>query len=151
MGFSFICREAPMKHGWKTLIFLRGVLLCVPSAFATSIPNNDHPTTFLGPTVRGDFNGLLTDTSGYSFMGEAGGRNLRVGASVGVGWMDNQRFKLSGEYLWQEIEYAFFSNNQHSWVDQGALGARYEYDLNPTLRFKPQLNLGAYYADSGSK
>ncbi len=139
-----------MKKHTKTLLILTSVLL-FNKAYSTSIPNTDHPTTFLGPTVRGGFNGLLTDTSGYSFSAEGGGKDLRVGGSVGWSILERQRLKLSAEYLWQEIEYAFFSNNEHSWEDQGALGAAYEYDLAPMSRLNPALGLSGYYSASGSK
>jgi|SRR5579885_791553 hypothetical protein len=131
------------------LAALGSTLLCLSSANATSVPNTDTPTTFLGPTVRLGYTSSMTDTSAYSLAGEAGLRNFRIGGTLGWKLADNQRFKISAEYLWQKINFAFFSGDSEQWVNQGALGAAYQYDLE--YPYHPQFDLSAYISYAPSK
>src|SRR5262245_6813264 len=120
--------ERTMKKIAKLALALGSTLLCL-SAFATSIPNNDDPTTFLGPTLKGRYTGPMSDNTAFSVLGEAGLKNFRVGATLGWRVDANQRLKLSAEWLRQEITYAFFSGNSDQWVNQWAVGAGYQYDF----------------------
>ncbi|MBA2651108.1 MAG: hypothetical protein H0U73_02380 [Tatlockia sp.] len=69
-----------------------------------------------------------------------------------IGWriQDNQALKISGEYLRQDIIYSFFSGNSREWVQQGAIGAHYQYGLYQ-FRFLPEFNLKAGYSHAPSK
>src|SRR5258708_1514164 len=91
-------------------------------AFA-NIPNTDHPTTFLGPSLRAGYTSTLTNTLAYSLAGEAGIKNFRVSGTAGWKIIENQYLKMTAEYLRQDITYAFYSGNTDQWVQQGALGA----------------------------
>ena len=137
-----------MKKRSPLALLFSSALFYLNSAYAI-VPNNDHPTTFLGPTVRGGFSSLITDSSAYSFNAEYGLKNLRGGGTVGWNILDAHRLKISGEYLWQRINYAYFSGNSHNWSNQGAVGGEYQYTMNQ-LRFNPQVGLSAYYANAGS-
>jgi hypothetical protein len=57
---------------------------------------------------------------------------------------------VSGEYLWQKITYSFFSGNPDEWVQQGALGAAYQYDFLD-YSYLPQFDLSAYVSHAPSK
>ena len=59
-----------MKKFIKLGVALGGTLLCF-NAFASSIPNNDDPTTFLGPTLKGSYTAPMTDNTAFSVLGEA--------------------------------------------------------------------------------
>ncbi|RDI40972.1 hypothetical protein [Aquicella lusitana] len=137
-----------MKRYFRIMAAFCGVLSV--SAAYSAVPNNDHPATFLGPTLRGGFNSMLTDTSAYAISGEAGIRNLRAGGSVGWNIMQAHALKFSAEFLWQQINYAYFAGNNHDWANQGAVGAAYQYDLGRYVRFHPQLGLNGYYASASS-
>lgn len=93
------------------------------------IPNDDHPSTFLGPTFKGSFTQRVSDSAAYSLLGELGVRNYRAGGTLGWKLDDNQAFKVSAEYLWQRIKYAFFAGNELRWMGQGAVGAGYQYNF----------------------
>jgi hypothetical protein len=125
-------------------------LLCNCSLLQAAIPNTDNPTSYVGTTAKGKFSHLIGDNSAFSVLGEAGPRNYRVGATLGWQFYDNQRLKISGEFLEQDIKYAFFSGTSREWVKQGAFGAHYQYDLNH-YRYSPQFNLKAGYSHAPSK
>jgi len=134
----------------RLLCALTGVFLSV-HALATTIPNNDHPTTFVGPTLKGSYSAAaINDYTAYSVLGELGVKNYRVGGTLGWLLADNQRLKVSAEYLWQNINYAFFSGNSYQWVNQGAIGADYQYDFM-NMALNPQFDLEAYYSHAPSK
>lgn len=139
-----------MKKLYKVLFGL-GVVFTSVTAANSAIPNTSHPTTFLGPFFRGGYTHYLVDnTSAFSVAAEVGPRNYRVGGTVASKICCNQRLKVSGEYLWQNINYAFFDGNSFRWVDQGALGATYEYDLLG-IRYNPTLDVNAYVSRASNK
>lgn len=125
------------------------VLACLDQAVA-DIPNTDHPTTFLGPTLRLGFSNYMNDTAAYALAAELGMKNYRLGGTLGWEIAYNQRVKLSAEYLRQNIAFAFFDGNSEQWVQQGAIGAEYERDFTDTP-FNPQFTLNAYLSHAPSK
>jgi hypothetical protein len=122
--------------------------LCL-NAYA-SVPNDGHPTTFLGPTLKARYTAPLSDTLAYSLLGEAGLKNLRVGATLGWRLDCIQRLKFSAEWLRQDITYAFFSGDSNEWVDQWAFGAAYQYDFRG-YNYDPAFDLSAYYSHAPSR
>ena len=70
-----------MKKRTNVLVVLSSVLL-LSQAYATTIPNTDDPTTFLGPTLRGSFTSSIGNQSAYSIAGEAGVKSARIGGTV---------------------------------------------------------------------
>lgn len=117
-----------------------------------ALPNTDTPTTFLGPTIKGDFTRFMSDTSAFSVAAEAGAKNVRLDGTLGFRIWDNQRLKLSAEYLTQNIDYPFFSGNTAQWVQQGSLGGDYQYELGRYIYlYNPQLDVNAYYSHAPSK
>src|SRR5690349_19324285 len=111
-----------------SLIFFSS-LLFHNAAYSTTIFNTNDPATFLGPTLKLNFTNSLIENTAYTLSGEVGGRNYRIGATYGFMLTDFQRLKVSGEWLWQNITYSFFSSNPNVWVNQGALGLAYQYDF----------------------
>lgn len=124
--------------------------LFLPCAYATSVPNTDNPTSAVGPTLRAGFTGLLTDTSGYSFAGEVSPYQYRLSATYGWNFFISHQFKLTGEFLQQRINYAYFAGNEHHYETQGAIGGDYMVDINRTSFYQPQFDLNAYYSYSGA-
>lgn len=138
-----------MKKVSKFTLALGAALLALGTVHA-GIPNNDHPTTFLGPNLQLGYTSTINNFTAYSLAGEAGIRNFRVGGTLGFLIDEHQRIKVSGEYLWQKITYAFFSGNDDVWVNQGAVGAAYEY-LFSDLALKPQFDISGYYSHAPNK
>lgn len=132
----------------KLTLALVGSILCL-SAFA-SLPDTDDPTSFVGPTLRLGFTNTITENTAYSVAGEAGPKNYRIGATYGWQIAEDQRFKMSADYLWQNITYSFFSGNTDQWVQQYSFGAAFQYDFLG-YNFAPQLDLNGYYAHATSK
>ena len=133
-----------MKKVISIVFTLIGALLYLNTAYSS------QPTTFLGPTIRTGYTNTLTNTTAYSVAGEVGAKNYRVDGTLGWKIRNDQRLKITGEYLWQKITYNFFAGNTQQWVNQGAVGAAYEYDL-PGYALKPQLDLSGYYSHAPSK
>lgn len=126
-------------------------LLVATTVLGTGIVHSSSPTTFLGPTARLGFTSTFSDVSAYSVAGEAGPKNFRAGATVAMKFSDATRFKLSGEWLWQKINYNFtFNDDTGGWVNQGAVGADLQYLLNG-YDFRPAFDLNGYYSYSPSR
>src|SRR5579871_2752478 len=121
------------------IILLGSTLLCLNTTYS------NPPTTFLGPTLRGSFTSPVTSETAYSFAGEAGIKNFRVSGTFAWKLDEEQRFKFTGEYLWQRITYAFFNGNTDQWVNQGAIGADYQY-VFANVMLNPEFNFEAYYS-----
>lgn len=134
--------EAIMRKVAKIAITLVSTLMCLTSAYS-GIPNNDDPTTFLGPTLRGGYTTPLSDMTALSVSGEVAPKNFRVGGTLAWRLAENQRLKVSAEYLWQDITYSFFSGNTDQWVNQGAIGAAYVYSLMG-YSYNPELGISGY-------
>lgn len=122
------------------LVTLTGLFLVLQGAYASG-----QPTTFLGPTLKGSFTRPVEDNTAISIAGEAGIKNFRIGATAGWLLNEDQRLKFTAEYLWQKITYSFITGNQDKWVEQAAVGAVYEHDLDG-YRLRPQINFGAWYS-----
>lgn len=120
------------------------------NTFAVTIPNTNNKSTFLGPTARLKYTSSLGTDSAYSLYGDAGGRNFRLSGTVGWNIGLTQRFKVTGEYLWQHINYSFFSNENEFWAQQGDAGVAYQYDIAGAA-FNPQIDVNAYVTHSPSK
>ncbi|VVC76951.1 hypothetical protein AQUSIP_22780 [Aquicella siphonis] len=134
----------------KVMAFACLSLLAYLNQAGATIPNTDHPTTFLGPALRLGFSNYMNDTTAYALAAELGIRNYRLDGTFGWQITYNQRVKLTAEYLRQDITYAFFDGNSDQWVHQGAIGAEYEHDFNDYL-LNPQFTLGAYLSHAPSK
>jgi hypothetical protein len=137
--------EAVMKKVIRLVLAFTGTILCLGSAEASN-----QPTTFIGPTLHGTYTAPLTDMTAYSLGGEFGVKNFRLGATLGYKFDQSQRIKLTGEYLWQNINYHFNSGDNEHWVGQGAVGGRYEYNFMDIV-LNPEFDLNAYYSHASSE
>lgn len=137
-------------HNKLRVRLLVSSLCLAPAALFATVPNTGNPTTFLGPYGRLGFTTMMTDSTAVSVAGEGGPRNYRIGGTLGWTDMGSNRFKVSAEYLWQKINYGFFSGNSYQWVAQGALGADYQY-LFEDYEYNPQFDLNAYISYAPSK
>lgn len=133
-----------MKQFSRIMLVL-STLVCLGSAYADS----EDSRTFLGPTLRLGYTAPINTDMAYSIAGEASPKNLRVGGTMGWLLSPYQRVKISAEYLWQDITYSFFSGDTNQWVNQGAIGAAYQYDFG--CEFSPQFDLKAYASHANNK
>lgn len=143
-------RQYRINKPATSIIVLASAFSFMNMTFATTIPNTNDPSTFLGPTLRVGMTSNIGNESAYSIAGEAGPRIGRVSGSLGWKIGDNQRFKVTAEYLWQQITYGFFSGNAEFWGQQGTAGVVYQYDLS-NVAFNPQVGFNAYASHSPSK
>lgn len=67
------------------------------------------------------------DYGAFAAFGELGYKNFRGSGTYGVYFTPHQRFKVSGEWLTQDLKYHFLSGQHHKWVSQYAIGAEYQY------------------------
>jgi hypothetical protein len=140
----------------EKILFKRlGMLFCcflsmthLSYAMTTAPGVSPHSNAFLGSVVAGHVTTLLGSDLGSSVGVEGGSRQNR--AHVTLGWLvtDNQRIKFTGEYLWQNIDYNFYSGTVRHWVKQGAIGAGYHYSLYHNL--VSDLHLAGYYSHAPS-
>lgn len=128
------------------------ILIFVFNLASAAIPNRNQPSTLLGPTFAVSTISTLDNLSAYNIGAEVAPRNYRVGGTLAWQIACQQRFKFSAEYLWQKIQFPFFSENNDYWVNQGAIGADYQYDLAElAFLLRPQLNLNFYYSHAKDK
>lgn len=124
-------------------------ILFIATAYS-DVPNtNTNPTTSLGPIASLSYTGSVSPKFAYNLLGEGGAYHLRANGTVGFALYDYNRFKITTEYLAQDITYAFFSGNSQQWVHQTAVGAGYQHDIN--MRFSPQFDVSGYYSYAPSK
>jgi hypothetical protein len=106
--------------------------------------------TFVGPTLKGRLLGPFFDEFAYSILGEAGVKNYRVGGTLGWEPTDEQRLKLSAEYLRQKLNYSFFSGDTAQWMNQGAIGLGYQHRILENS-YDPQFDVDAFYSYAPNK
>ncbi len=132
-----------MKKFGKIIAVVSGLFLMHNAAFATSFPNDDEHVSFLGPEIKARFTNRLVENWAYSLAAEAAPRNLRVSGTYAYKFNDCQRLKITGEYLWQYINYSFISSTSNAWVNQLAVGLAYEQDFT-TSWMRPSFDLSIY-------
>jgi hypothetical protein len=140
-----------MKKLSGLALVLAGSLLVGSIAFSSPVPNTTTPLTDVGPTIKASFTNRLVENNAYSLQGELGARNLRFNVTYGWKFTERQRLKVTGEYLWQYINYSFFSGNTNTWMSQVAVGVNYQLDLAPQNFLRPQLDIGVYGSHAPSK
>ncbi len=128
-----------------------GISASVLALYATSAvyARDNDTTTSLGPTIALGYTGTLTPVSAYSLLGEVAPKNYRVGATLGYAFNEVTRFKVSGEWLWQRINFGFYTGSTERWVNQGAIGADLQYDF-AGWDFGPQFDIGGFYSHANS-
>lgn len=134
---------------WKRqigVLLLAGLLL--PMQLAASIgmvkynPDEEQENVqYQTVSTQGDYGAV-------AFMGEAGYRNIRGSGTYGVYFTPCQRFKITGEYLTQNLKYHFISGHEKKWVSQYAIGAEHQFLLSSSA-FQ-SINLGAAYSHAFS-
>jgi hypothetical protein len=85
------------------------------------------------------------DWGALAAFGEAGPKNFRGSATYGVYFNPVQRFKVTGEYLTQELSF----HSKKKWVSQYAVGAQYQY-LFDNSHFQ-SLDMGTAYNQAFSR
>lgn len=84
---------------------------------------------------------------GIAFLGELGGNNFRLGATLGAIPSQNHRYKFSLEYLLQQTSFRFHAGRTLRWLDQVAVGGTYQYIAHDDTFFQG-MQLNAVYADA---
>lgn len=118
--------RSAIKTGCTLLFFL----LTSVGAFAeTPFPLEDTQSnqSFLGGIAKGLWTKSFTNQAAGSLGVEAGSRNYRVDATLGLNLTGTQRLKVTSEYLSQAIDYCFLVGTTRQWVQQAAFGLDYQY------------------------
>lgn len=127
-----------LRNGLATF----SVFLLTQTAFA----GDDN---FLTGILRGQVSSDLTaNTAGLAAV-EVGPRNYRVSSTVGIALNSCNRFKLTGEWLFQNIDYTFLTGTTREWVQQSAVGLGYQLILNNPII--PYVDFKGYYSYAPSK
>jgi hypothetical protein len=122
---------------------LRFILLFLAGSLAFASDNVLMPNLQLN---------LTPPTSSYgaiSFLGEVGSKNFRGSGTYGAYITSCQRFKVTGEFLTQKINFSFPTEKENKWVSQYAVGGEYQYIL-PSSPFQ-SIDLGGYYSHAFKK
>ena len=100
------------------------------SADVTSCDNSRHSIGNHLPALRlrstfSPFN----DNSAVAIISEIGLRDLRFNGTYGMGFGNNLRAKVTGEYLMQKLDYGFSTGKARRWMRQMAIGGDAQYLL----------------------
>lgn len=74
-----------------------------------------------------DYVQMFTENFGVSGKFSLGAKERRANVTAGWAFSENQRVKLTYEYLAQNLNFNFASGATQEWVDQHALGGAYQY------------------------
>ncbi|MCD6046344.1 MAG: hypothetical protein K0R48_1507, partial [Gammaproteobacteria bacterium] len=80
---------------------------------------------------------------------DGGPRVFRGNGTYGFALDDNTRVKLTAEYLRESLDFDFYSGDTMQWVQQGAVGASYEYLLKGGVI--KNVAVGGHYSHAQSK
>ncbi len=80
---------------------------------------------------------------------DGGPRVFRANGTYGLALNDNNRVKLSAEYLRENLDFDFYTGDTRQWVDQGAIGVSYQYLLGDDI-FK-NVEVGSHYSHAPNK
>lgn len=69
----------------------------------------------------------MCENSAIGILGEIGPKNYRINGTYGLFYGDKHRFKVGGEYLGQKLHYRFLTGKDHRWINQYAVGGKYQY------------------------
>ncbi len=151
-----------------TKLFIVALLLCklcfgspvtIPPAPVPLQPSSSSPPyavnfslqqdSMLG--VVGQLKSFLSLDDEHALAAEvdAGPRVWRVNGTYGFALSDNHRLKLTAEYLREALDFNFYTGDTRQWVDQGAIGASYQYLLANDI-FK-SVAVGSHYSHAPSK
>ena len=111
------------------------ILMCTT---AQAVDNNlipDVRIVFISPPIK--------DCAALSLLGEVGNRNFRCNGTYGQYLTSYQRFKFSGEFLAEQLEYKSLTEQKGKMVYQYALGGAYQF-LLPNLQGVYLLPIGCF-------
>lgn len=123
---------------------LLSIVMCCLFSMLQASENILAPTVQLWLTPK-----PMGDAGAFSFLGEAGVRNFRGAGTYGVYFTPCARFKLSGEFLTQELSYHGLRHHHKEWVSQYAIGGEFEYLLSSSI-FQ-SIDAGGYYSHAFQK
>ena len=91
----------------------------------------------------------FNDSNAAAVELDGGSKVFRGNATYAYAFNDKNRFKVTGEFLRENLEFDYLTGDTRQWVNQGAVGAAYQYWLGGDL-FK-SLQVGSHYSHAGSK
>ena len=99
---------------------------------------------------------FIAEDAAFSLCLEAGAKSNRVNGTLGYFADENNRFKISAEYLSQKLRFKFddrdrdYHEGLRRWLHQFAIGGKYQYIFECPSCFSG-LELGLFYSNSPGK
>jgi hypothetical protein len=94
---------------------------------------------------------FITNDAAFSLLVEAGSKSDRVNGTIGFIGDQCNRFKLSAEYLSQDLHYKFITGKVRRWMHQFAFGGKYQYIYDCPTSCIRGLELGFAYSNAPNK
>ncbi|MBY0378722.1 MAG: hypothetical protein K2Q33_09205 [Gammaproteobacteria bacterium] len=116
---------------------------------ASSVNLSIQDDSLLGPIVELKSAMSFNPEQAGALEVAGGTQVLRINATYGIALNDNNRLKLTTEYLRENLDFSFYTGDTYQWVQQGAIGASYQYLLESNT-FK-SLEIGSHYSHAPSK
>ncbi len=82
---------------------------------------------------------------------DGGPRVFRGNGTYAYALNDNNRVKLTGEYLREDLDFEFYTGDTRQWVQQDAIGAAYEYLLGDGEGIFKNIDIDSHYSHAQSK
>lgn len=120
----------------KKLFLMAALLLgtvCPTLSSADDIHSCDHSRHRTGnslPVIRLKSTiSPFDENSAFAVISEVGLRDVRFNGTYGMGFCNNLRAKVTGEYLMQKLAYGFSTGKARRWMRQMAIGGDVQYQL----------------------
>lgn len=127
------------------------LLLLIPFTVLSGscLTRHEDDTQNTLPSLRVVLPYAFDDSSGASLILQGGSNNFRANGTLGAYFTDQQRVKVSYDFMEERLTYRFCTGKTHKWMQQSAGGLKYEYLLDD-CGFKV-LSLGGFYSYAPSK
>lgn len=128
--------------------YLASLVLGLSIITSAAIADNGNNT--INNTANGRFtNDLIPGVLAGSVAAEVGANQQRASVTLAVAASEQQRVKITTEYLRQYNQFGFYAGDVREWVNQAALGVGYQFV--PTVPFIASYDVNAYYSHAPSK
>ncbi len=105
--------------------------------------------SLLGPVGQVTLSHAINETHAVALELDGGTRILRLNGTYGFALNDKNRLKLTAEYLAEDLDFTFYTGDTRQWVDQGAVGASYQYLLGNDI--VKSVEISSHYSHAPSK
>ena len=91
---------------------------------------------------------FVAQNTALSLSGEGGPKSYRVDGTIGFIACERHRFKVGGEFLGEKLKFEFNNKTIHRWVQQYAVGGKYEFLFIEGCSWLRGFDISGYYLNA---